>query len=621
MAMYHLHVNVISRAQGRSSIAAASYRSAERLIDRRQEMTFDFTRKQSVDYSQIMLPEQAPIEFENRETLWNAVEMSETRYNSRTAREVEIALPREFDLQTNVSLVQDFVQHQFVDRGMCADFSIHNAYRDNPHAHIMLTTREVDENGFTVKNRQWDKQEMLVEWRREWENEQNIALEREGHEMRVSSLTLEKQGIEREPSVHLGRDHKIEQQHKLYCERHEIEYEPITPKGQQLERIRHRNELRAQIKQLYEAGMKLRHEITHSMDGMSQKLNHFMERTREVRQQMQHKLDYQQELKQTLTQQHNRGFEYKYEAKHTQGQERRVEQLMERIKSPEFKREIEKQVFENLGQKQELRHTQEQKQQYSQSHEQEFKQAQEQTYNQKQDFKIEIEPAQQQKQKLTIDPAYEEARKVEHKEEIEQTITPVKNEQKQAQTLEIEPYEQQEQKKKIEANIEREEHAHELNDAQRRVQELLNQARLKINNKEEHKIEHTQQQQEQKIENTQSQSHEQEFKQAHEQTYNQKQDFKIEIEPAQQQKQKQELEIEQPTNEQKIDQRVENSLEQAKQLIEHTQQRWNIQDYEISWAREEMEHPSMDIDESIEYEQEYEYDQTQSLDDGLEMGM
>ena len=376
LAMYHMHVNVISRAKGRSSIAAASYRSAERLIDHRQEMTFDFTRKQSVDYSQIMLPEQAPIEFENREILWNAVEMSETRYNSRTAREVEIALPREFDLQTNVSLVQDFVQHQFVDRGMCADFSIHNAYRENPHAHIMLTTREVDENGFTVKNRQWDKQEMLVEWRREWENEQNIALEREGHEMRVSSLTLEKQGIEREPSVHLGRDHKIERQHKIECERKHIEYEPITERGQQLERIRQRNELRLQIQRVREMGIKLQHELKHSMEGVNQKFEQFMERTREVRQQMQHKLDYQEKLKQTLTNQRGRGFDFKQEIKHTQ----------EHVREP------------RIEQKQELKH----------------------------DRNIEKEPIQQleikKERKLTIDPKYEQARNLEHEHKKENSI-------------------------------------------------------------------------------------------------------------------------------------------------------------------------------------------------------
>ncbi|MCK8537392.1 MobA/MobL family protein, partial [Enterococcus faecalis] len=109
--------------------------------------TKDFTKKHGVAYSEIQLPTQAPAKYKGREELWNAVEEKESKSNSQLAREVELALPAELERPTQIKLVHDYVQANFVDRGMCADWSIHDKEDGNPHAHIMLTTRAIKQNG------------------------------------------------------------------------------------------------------------------------------------------------------------------------------------------------------------------------------------------------------------------------------------------------------------------------------------------------------------------------------------------------------------------------------------------------------------------------------------------
>jgi len=194
MAIYHLRATMISRSQGRSATAAAAYRVAERIEDRRTGLTFDYAARGGVDHTEILAPDHAPDWVRDRSELWNRVEESETRKNSQVAREVRVALPDELTHAQRVALVRDYAQAQFVDRGMVADIALHAPGREgderNHHAHILLTTREVDAGGFTTKNRDWNKVEVLERWREAWARDSNAALERAGIEDRVDHRTL-----------------------------------------------------------------------------------------------------------------------------------------------------------------------------------------------------------------------------------------------------------------------------------------------------------------------------------------------------------------------------------------------------------------------------------------------
>ena len=197
---------MISRSQGRSATAAIAYRVAERIEDRRTGLTFDYAARGGVDHTETLAPDHAPNWVYNRSELWNRVEESETRKNSQVAREVRVALPAELTHAQRVELVRDFAQEQFVDRGMIADIALHAPGRDgddrNHHAHILLTTREIGPEGFTTKNRDWNKVEVLEGWREAWARDSNVALERAGIEDRVDHRTLEAQ---RDEALELAR--------------------------------------------------------------------------------------------------------------------------------------------------------------------------------------------------------------------------------------------------------------------------------------------------------------------------------------------------------------------------------------------------------------------------------
>ncbi|WP_282603987.1 MobQ family relaxase [Paracoccus sp. PARArs4] len=197
MAIYHLRASMISRSQGRSATAAIAYRVAERIEDRRTGLVFDYAKRGGVDYTEILAPDHAPDWVSDRSELWNRVEEAETRKNSQVAREVRVALPAELTHAQRVELVRDFAQEQFVDLGMVADIALHAPGRDgddrNHHAHILLTTREIDPEGFTTKNRDWNKVELLEDWREAWAQGANLALERAGIEERIDHRTLEAQ--------------------------------------------------------------------------------------------------------------------------------------------------------------------------------------------------------------------------------------------------------------------------------------------------------------------------------------------------------------------------------------------------------------------------------------------
>lgn len=232
MAIYHLSVKIISRGSGRSAVAASAYRSGEKLYNDRDGLTHDYRRKSGVEHTEIMAPSHAPEWVYDRRSLWNAVEKVESRANSRLAREVQVALPCELDKDSQLKLLREYVKASFVDKGMVADFAIHDNGDGNPHAHIMLTTRPfeldgswgdkarmeytLDEQGnktytaagnarsVKVSTTDWDRKETLDNWRLAWAEHCNKALERVGSTERIDHRSLAAQGIDRIPTVHLG---------------------------------------------------------------------------------------------------------------------------------------------------------------------------------------------------------------------------------------------------------------------------------------------------------------------------------------------------------------------------------------------------------------------------------
>jgi len=126
MANFHLHAKPISRRQGRSAVGASAYRAGEKLHNEYDGLTHDYTKKRGIVYTEIMLPENAPAEFSDRQTLWNAVELAEKRKDARTAREIEISLPNELSRAEQIKLVREYVRDNFISENMCADISIHS---------------------------------------------------------------------------------------------------------------------------------------------------------------------------------------------------------------------------------------------------------------------------------------------------------------------------------------------------------------------------------------------------------------------------------------------------------------------------------------------------------------
>ena len=147
MAIYHLEAKVVSRGAGRSAVAASAYLSCSRLYNDYDGIQHDYTKKQGLVWQEVFLPEYAPQEWKDREQLWNAVEEVETAKDSRLAREFVVALPIELSREEQIELLQEFIREQFVSDGMCADAAIHDTDGHNPHAHILLTVRPLDERG------------------------------------------------------------------------------------------------------------------------------------------------------------------------------------------------------------------------------------------------------------------------------------------------------------------------------------------------------------------------------------------------------------------------------------------------------------------------------------------
>ena len=224
MAIYHLSVKPVSRAGGRSATAASAYRAAELVHDHTSGEVFDYTRKRGVEHSEIVLPTAAAERDINwardREALWNAAEMAENRSNSRVAREYEIALPHELTKEQRLALTREFAAEIANRHGVAVDFAIHAPHRRgderNWHAHLLATTRVIEPGGLGEKSTiEWSdtnrrKAELepgkkeIESIRDRWEELTNEKLLQHGHEIRIDARSLEEQGIEREPTTHLG---------------------------------------------------------------------------------------------------------------------------------------------------------------------------------------------------------------------------------------------------------------------------------------------------------------------------------------------------------------------------------------------------------------------------------
>nr|WP_325238009.1 MobQ family relaxase [uncultured Oscillibacter sp.] len=231
-AIFHCPIQIIQRSQGKSAVAAAAYRSGEKLVNEWDGMTHDYTRKGGVVHTEIMLPSHAPPEFQDRSTLWNSVEEIEKSSTAQLAREIEVALPVELSRAEQLALVRAYVKDNFVSVGMCADFAIHDKGTGNPHAHIMLTIRPIREDGkWGTKCRKvydldgqgqripdgkggwkshredttdWNQRGNAEKWRATWASYANRALEAAGRPERIDHRSYKRQGVDKIPTVHMG---------------------------------------------------------------------------------------------------------------------------------------------------------------------------------------------------------------------------------------------------------------------------------------------------------------------------------------------------------------------------------------------------------------------------------
>jgi len=217
MASYHCSIKPVSRGNGRSGTAAAAYRAGVRLSDERTGEVHDYTRKTGIEHTELVLPEGVTLD---REQLWNAAEAAEKRKDARVAREFELALPAELTLEQRRELATDFAKSLVDKYEVAADVAVHEPSRKgdqrNHHAHILIMTRQISAQGLGGKTdlEREDKalraagkpsgRKQIEALRADWATRCNKALERAGHQERVSHKSLEAQGIYREPTTHLG---------------------------------------------------------------------------------------------------------------------------------------------------------------------------------------------------------------------------------------------------------------------------------------------------------------------------------------------------------------------------------------------------------------------------------
>ncbi len=254
MASYHLSVKTIKRSAGRTATAAGAYRAGERIECQREGRVHDYTRKQGIEETFIVAPENAPAWAQDRSKLWNEAEASETRRNSVTAREWELALPSEISAEDRSQITREFAEELVSRYGVAVDVAIHAPHREgdqrNHHAHVLTSTRRLEPEGFTAKTRVLDSAKTggveIEQMRGVWAELQNRALERVGEVERVDHRSLEKQReaaqergdtlsaeeLDRDPELKLGpAANSMERRAKSMAEREGREYVPVTERG------------------------------------------------------------------------------------------------------------------------------------------------------------------------------------------------------------------------------------------------------------------------------------------------------------------------------------------------------------------------------------------------------
>ena len=210
MALFNFNKNNITRSNGGTACGAASYQRGEKFIDYRYGTTHNYSKREDIAYTNVLLPTNAPEKYYDSEIMWNAAELAESRSNSRVAHIFKAALPREFSLDENIELVNEFATEYLVKDGMCCDIAIHDNGEGNPHTHILTPTREVTSEGFSGKRRDWNDKQLLIQWRESWAKVCNEKFLQKGLECRISHESYAVQDIDkpyqREATVHLGKD-------------------------------------------------------------------------------------------------------------------------------------------------------------------------------------------------------------------------------------------------------------------------------------------------------------------------------------------------------------------------------------------------------------------------------
>jgi Ti-type conjugative transfer relaxase TraA len=204
VAIYHLSAKIVQRSSGQSAVAAAAYRSGSLLYEDATGISHDYTRKRGVAHSEILAPAGAPSWVFDRQSLWNTAEAAERRKDAQVAREIEVGLPIELSQNENIALLRDFAQREFVRKGMVADIGMHLDNPHNPHAHILLTTRDLTATGFGPKNRTWNAKSELLQWRRGWAEVTNEHLIEAGLGVRIDHRSYADQRLDLIPGRKLG---------------------------------------------------------------------------------------------------------------------------------------------------------------------------------------------------------------------------------------------------------------------------------------------------------------------------------------------------------------------------------------------------------------------------------
>lgn len=287
MASFHLSPKSFSRARGQSAIAASAYRSGQELCDDRTGQVHDYSRKTGVLQTEIMLPDAAPEWAQDLEKLWNEAEAAERRKDAKVAREFEISLPYELPYGQRLELAREFAQ-EVIDRyGVAAQVSLHAPGKEgdqrNWHAHILTTTRTLEEDGFGDKVRVLDSPktsgEQIVELREKWADMQNRALAEAGLDVRVDHRTLAEQGIGREPQIHLGPHATAMERRGIETERGELNREIIAANqalaeiNQTLAKVQEQQNERARIEHSFaEHGEALNGKLCDELEGYRKRL-------------------------------------------------------------------------------------------------------------------------------------------------------------------------------------------------------------------------------------------------------------------------------------------------------------------------------------------------------------